>query len=260
MGIGMNSKNNYVWAMTAQAYHELVDFNSCDLVKSYIDIGNNINENPDVSENYVYMSKLSNEIALCTIHGVMIPRASAIQRYFGFSGILDIRDELESFKKMNHSKIIFEIDSPGGTVLAGDVLCETIEGLEVDTIAYSETNMLSLGYWVGCATDKIVTTPSASVGSIGILASTVKYPSDYVYTFKKGKLKNSGSSDEKMTLEEMQFLTDLVERDYDDFVNYVSGRRNWEVSEIQALESSYSRAKHTPRYVDDIVNNINDLI
>ena len=72
--------------------------------------------------------------------------------------------------QVNH--IVIDVDSPGGSVTGVTELATKIRsarGIKPIT-AFASGTMASAAYWISSAADRIVATPSADVGSIGVLA------------------------------------------------------------------------------------------
>ena len=73
-------------------------------------------------------------------------------------------------------KIIFDIDSPGGTVDGVDQTAMAIRAIEKPTEAHVHNMAASAAYWLASQTDRIIAlTPSAQFGSIGIAVETVDF-------------------------------------------------------------------------------------
>ena len=248
-----------VWGITQQVYDSLPNINVTDCLKAYRELKESytLQEEGGEYENAI----LVGSTLVYEVNGILIPRATWIDRLYGYIGMLNIRDELEELiSEKEFNKVIIRINSPGGTCMASDEVCHTIENMPVKTVAFSEQNMTSIAYKMACACDSIVTTPNANLGSIGVILKTVKTPDDRVYTFKKGNLKDVGEPTRSMSLDEMLFYSNLIEKEYKDFIDYVSSRRDWPIDEIKKTESSYSPAKYAEFYTDEIVNRIEDLL
>ena len=69
--------------------------------------------------------------------------------------------------------IIFEIDTPGGTVTAALDICDLIKNLtDVHTVAWVHTQAISAGSMISMACDEIVMSPASSIGDCGVLIGT----------------------------------------------------------------------------------------
>lgn len=108
------------------------------------------------------------------VQGYIVPRANAmLEAWFGVTGISRIKAQLrEAIANPSVGRIVFDVDSPGGSVegvaeLASEILAA--RGKKPMT-AVANGLMASAAYWIGSAADEIVVTPSGMVGSIGVLA------------------------------------------------------------------------------------------
>ncbi len=74
------------------------------------------------------------------------------------------------------SKIILNIDSPGGAVAGMSELSHAIYAARAikPIIAYADDLMASGAYWIGSAASKVVASPTALLGSIGVLATITR--------------------------------------------------------------------------------------
>ena len=68
------------------------------------------------------------------------------------------------------SAILFDVDSPGGTVTGVPELAAKILAArgQKPMLALSRSLMASAAYWIGAAADEIMVTPSGETGSIGV--------------------------------------------------------------------------------------------
>lgn len=162
-------------------------------------------------------------------------------------GILeDPKEELEVLEKLLKRKdvkaLLVYINSPGGGVVASQELYYAIrkfkEEKKIPVISYISSIGASGGYYVAIAGDKIMAAPGAITGSIGVIAS---FPAYYKLlkkvgidfrVLKKGKFKDAGSPFRDLTEEEKEYLTQLLQDIYDQFVEEVAKRRNLDMEEL----------------------------
>ncbi|MHC4091538.1 MAG: NfeD family protein, partial [Planctomycetota bacterium] len=66
--------------------------------------------------------------------------------------------------------IVFEIDTPGGAVVAALEICDFIKNLsDIHTVAWVNTQAISAGSMISMACDEIVMTPASAIGDCGVL-------------------------------------------------------------------------------------------
>lgn len=113
-------------------------------------------------------------VAVLPLYGLISQRASKMSDFSGGTSIDDMKEALRS--AMNDpqvSAIVFEIDSPGGSV---DGLTEFANELRASRdkkpiVGQVNTMAASAAYWLAANMSEIVATPSGEVGSIGVYAA-----------------------------------------------------------------------------------------
>jgi len=93
---------------------------------------------------------------------------------FGGTSITGFRAAFrQALRDPSVSAIIFDVDSPGGTIDGVPELADEIFAARgrKPMVAVANTQMASAAYWIASAADEIVVTPSGSVGSIGVLTA-----------------------------------------------------------------------------------------
>ena len=203
------------------------------------------------------------------LQGIFMPKASELDKIFGFVSTLELMESLKKMVVDNIGKIdrvVLNIDSPGGSTVGGNEMANVIKeivssGLEV--IAFSHNQMTSLGYHFASASSRIITLETAVVGSIGSIVQILKFDSGFfgrIHTFKSGDLKDVGSSTRPMDLKEMTFFDDMITRDFDDFSKFVANNRGVDLEEVVATEGAFSQPFINPWFVDETVDSIHELI
>ena len=139
--------------------------------------------------------------------------------------------------------VVIRINSPGGTVSASDAIYHEIirfrQKRNVPVYAYIMEVGASGGYYVACAAERIVASPTAITGSIGVVAMKLNIEgllskigvSDE--TYKSGPKKDFWSPFHPSTPEEKQMLQDIIDKLYIHFVNIVQVNRQRYLTEQQ---------------------------
>lgn len=142
--------------------------------------------------------------------------------------------KMQKFLKDPDIKALFlKIDVSGGTPGASQALFNEIKLFkkEKPVIVYVENVCASGGYYIASAADHIVSTPSALVGSIGVvlnlgnikhLLEDWKIKMGYI---QSGKYKTAGSPLKDATPEELAYLQKLSDGNYDQFVDDIAQAR-----------------------------------
>ncbi len=139
------------------------------------------------------------------------------------------------------SGVILRINSPGGTAAASDTVHHEIlsfrQKKKVPVIAYIMEVGTSGGYYVAAAADRIVASPAAVTGSIGVIAMRFNVEGllskigASAETYKSGPLKDFWSPFRPATPEERKMLQEVIDRLYARFVQIVYANRQKVLSE-----------------------------
>ena len=121
--------------------------------------------------------------------------------------------------------IFLDIDSPGGSVNGTPELAQAVaEASKVKYVyAFSAGQMCSAAYWVASQADAIYSTPSARVGSIGVILPVVDSSAAFeqaglkVEVFAAGKFKSAGTPGTSLTDDQREWLQSEVEETAADF-------------------------------------------
>ena len=104
------------------------------------------------------------------ITGMIGRSLSPIER-LGATDVDQVNDWIDEAIAANPARIVFDINSDGGTTEGVEELADKIRELKIETIAYSSGSMNSAAYWIGAASNRLVVSGSASIGSIGVYIS-----------------------------------------------------------------------------------------
>lgn len=133
------------------------------------------------------------------------------------------------------SGVILRINSPGGTVAASDAIYHEIMSFrkkrKVPVHAYIMEVGASGGYYVASAADRIIASPTAIVGSIGVIA--MKFNIEGLMskigvseeTYKSGPKKDFWSPFRPTTPEEKKMFQGIIDRLYARFTEVVCANR-----------------------------------
>jgi protease IV len=131
--------------------------------------------------------------------------------------------------------VIVRINSPGGTVTASDTIYHEImsfrQKTKIPVTAYIMELGTSGGYYVASASDRIIASPTAITGSIGVIA--MRFNAEGLFskigvseeTYKSGPKKDFWSPFRPSTAEEQKMLQDMIDKLYARFVGVVFANR-----------------------------------
>jgi protease-4 len=110
------------------------------------------------------------------IAGVIGKSLSPLEKMTGAVDVSDIADTIDEYA-MNPqvTRIAFQVSSPGGTVTGVEELANKVRNIAKPTMAYSDTEVASAAYWIAAAADKVVASPSSTVGSVGVYMVVADY-------------------------------------------------------------------------------------
>ena len=135
-------------------------------------------------------------VAVIPVKGVIGKGLSAIEKSCGACGVEDIAANIAAAENdPTVGAVLFDIDSPGGSVPGVPELAETIRTMGKKSVAFTEGQMDSAAYWLASGTDCIYSTPSAEVGSIGVYMPWVDQTKRYEAAgVKVDVIKNTGGT------------------------------------------------------------------
>ncbi|MFQ6135613.1 MAG: signal peptide peptidase SppA [Candidatus Hydrothermarchaeales archaeon] len=137
--------------------------------------------------------------------------------------------------------IIFEINSPGGTIVASEAIAKAIKDTEKPTVAWLGEVATSGGYYVASACDYIVADKGTITGSIGVLSVLPQYSRFLdklgieMRVIKSGEYKDIGSPYRNMTEEERSMIQEWNDEIYEDFISVVAKNRNLSVGYVKGI-------------------------
>ncbi len=137
--------------------------------------------------------------------------------------------------------IIFEINSPGGTVVASKEISIAVDRSKKPTVAWLREVAASGGYWIAASTDKIIADPATITGSIGVIGSFLEYSGlmeKYGVKYEQltsGPYKDTGTPFREMNEGERRVLQNKINSLNDLFIAHVSSHRDLSDIEVRRL-------------------------
>jgi protease-4 len=140
--------------------------------------------------------------------------------------------------------ILFEIDSPGGTIVATREIANALKEVNKTTVCWLRETAASGAYWVASNCDKIVADPYTITGSIGVSGSYLefsglfeKYGINYT-RIVSGEQKDIASSYREPTKEELKVLQGIVDTVKQEFISEVSTNRHLSAEQTSQLQNA----------------------
>lgn len=139
----------------------------------------------------------------------------------------------------NIKAIVIEVDSGGGSPVAGEEVSNAIQQSNKPVIAFIRSIGASASYLSISSADKIFASKYSDVGGIGVTMSylnNVNKNKKDGYTYEElsiGKFKDSGSPDKILTTEEKILFQRDLKIIYEDFIETISKNRNIPINEVK---------------------------
>ncbi|NLX15276.1 MAG: signal peptide peptidase SppA [Phycisphaerales bacterium] len=144
--------------------------------------------------------------------------------------------------------LLLRINSPGGSVTASDLMHSEVmhfkrrTGGQRPVVAVLMDVAASGGYYVACAADEIVASPTTVTGSVGVLMQMINFSGTMsrigisADAITSGPMKDAGSPLREMKPEEREIFQNLVNEFYDRFVQVVAtGRPNLDEKQVRDI-------------------------
>ena len=151
---------------------------------------------------------------------------------------------LEVARTSKHIKaLLLDIDSPGGSVGGSELLHSKLERVAKTKpiVTFIRGLGASGGYYLSCATNRIVTLPSSLVGSIGViyvrpaLQDLLQRIGVSLSIYKGGRLKDMSGFWRSPTSEEDHKMEGIINEIHDNFIRAVARGRNMNLDEVRKL-------------------------
>lgn len=187
--------------------------------------------------------KQSSAVAVIPVYGLISQRSDFLSMLLGGTSVDQISADFRAaLADPQVDAIVFEIDSPGGTIDGVPELAAQIKaarGIKPIT-AHANTMAASAAYWLASAADEVVVTPSGSVGSIGVFAAhqdlskAAELEGVTTTLVSAGKYKTEGNPWEPLSEEARTNLQEQVDAFYAMFTSDVARGRGVPVETVRA--------------------------
>ena len=175
----------------------------------------------------------SEKIAIINIENIITQSSSTVR-------------QIKKYADDNSIKaIVLRIDSPGGAVAPSQEIYSEILKFRKNSNKIVVTSMGNLaasgGYYIACASDKIIANPGTLTGSIGVIMTfsnieeLMKKIGLKTEVIKSGEFKDIGSPMREFTEKEKKLLQGVIDDVYDQFVNAVAVGRSIGVEKVKEL-------------------------
>ena len=173
-------------------------------------------------------------IGVIAIDGPILRKPDVFARVvFGATGSDEIGNALREAATRDDIKAVFlDIDSPGGTVAGTPELASAVAALNDRKPVYAFTSglMCSAAYWIASQARAVYATPSAQVGSIGVVQAVIDDTAALraeglkVEVFSVGKYKAMGAPGTQLTDDQRELINSNLAEIAGDFHQAVLAR------------------------------------
>lgn len=173
-------------------------------------------------------------IGVIAIEGPIVRKPDIFARVLmGATDALEIGDAIREASERDDIKAVFlDIDSPGGTVAGTPELAAAVASLNErkPVYAFSSGLMASAAYWIASQARAIYATPSAQVGSIGVVQAVVDDSGALdrdgikVEVFSVGKYKAMGAPGTSLTDDQRDLIQSNLAEIAEEFHTAVMAR------------------------------------
>ncbi|WP_395734785.1 S49 family peptidase [Prosthecobacter sp.] len=177
---------------------------------------------------------VSDGVAIIDLHGPLMRQPDLISSLlFGATDMNEVTEAIEeAVQREDVQSILLDVDSPGGTVNGTPELAQTVaDATKLKPVyAFSAGQMCSAAYWIASQCDAIYSTPSARVGSIGVMLpfidSTEKFRSEglKVEVFAAGRFKGMATPGVPLTEDQRALIQSDIEEIAAEFKTAVLAR------------------------------------
>lgn len=202
-------------------------------------------------------------VAVVPIVGELSHRATVMGSMSGSVGYAGLQSRLLDLADSGKVRgMILDMDTPGGEAGGIKELSDALQEISLRMPVWAIANhlMASAGYWIGSGTDRVIATPYARVGSIGVVSMHVDVSKaadkkGMVMTFvHAGARKVDGNPYAPLSPQARASMTAHVEELYGQFVDHVASSRRMDEKAVRGTEARVYGAKEALDLglVDDI--------
>jgi len=209
----------------------------------------------------------SGDIAVIPVKGVIGSGLTELEKMMGATDVEDIQEMLEDAERdPGVETIIFDFDTPGGTVTGVPEMAQRIRACNKRTIGWTCKQSCSAGMWLMSQCDEVYVSPSSIVGSIGVYIPIYDMKAAYaeegitVDLIKAGWAKGAGYTGTSMTPEQRKLFQDDVDEMHQWFIGDIKAVRTFaDVADMQG--QCWSGKKGAEKsLVSGLMNTFDDLL
>lgn len=142
----------------------------------------------------------------------------------------------------NVDGVVLQINSPGGTLPAGEMIADALKRLSKPSLALVQDMGDSSAYLAATGADRIIASPYSDVGGIGVTSSFYDYSIDdgKFVQISAGKYKDAGNPDKPMTPEERRLFQKNVDEAYKILIDQIAENRGLASTTVKTLADGFA--------------------
>jgi len=187
-------------------------------------------------------SFMTNGIAVLPLVGVLAPRMNLMMEISGGTSMNQFGEAFSALVNSSEVKaIVMDVASPGGTFSATAETADLVYAARsVKPVIAFVRQANSGGYWIASAASEIVASPSADIGSIGVIFKHTETSKADEQAGRKttvltaGINKGDGNSAEPLSKSARANLQEFIDDAYVSFVSAVARNRRVSTSKVEA--------------------------
>lgn len=171
-------------------------------------------------------------MGIIPVVGVIGKNISRMEKMLGVCDIAEIAETLDNWEdRADITEVVFDFDSGGGSTAGLEEMAKKIRLYSKPTISYVEGDCGSAAYWLASQCNRLIVTPSASIGSVGIYLTMMDESAKQekegkkVVVIKSGEYKAAGVDNTALSEVQKQRLQDEVDELHRRFIRDVSSVR-----------------------------------
>lgn len=181
------------------------------------------------------------KIAVIPIRGVITSSPSFLAESTTPDDVLSMIRNVQEDRSVRG--VLFEIDSPGGSVVASREMAHAVKNLDKPKVCWLGDMATSGAYWIASACDHVMADPLSLTGSIGATASYIelsKLFEKYGITYEQitsGERKDMGSPFRNLTKEERKKLQYMVDEIFKYFLDEIKESRHLSEEQVEKIST-----------------------
>lgn len=174
-------------------------------------------------------------VARIPLHGVLTTTDGGAGALLEYGGIISADTVVQRIHDAENDDsiraIMLDVDSPGGTPVAGDEIMQALTEAKKPTVAVVRDLGASAAYWAIAGADHLIASPVSDVGSIGVtmsyteLAGENKENGSRWIGIASGSFKDAGNPERPLTEDERTYFQTQVNTVHDYMIDRISAAR-----------------------------------